>query len=226
MRYSLASMWRRARNPRRREVVFRPIVVPSTKASDLYASVYAPVIRIWTEAATAILAEYERSLAEITTDAAPDIGARIDMVERDLLSVLVTLRGRIGEWSRIVESWHRRAWKQRVLSATGIDLGTMLGPGDVRTTLEAVIERNVGLVKSVSAEARTRIGESVYRGLRERKPAREVAKEIREATGMARRRALRIAAHQNTALASELQDERRRQAGIETWEWVHSDKTN
>ncbi len=204
--------------------MFRPIVVPSTKASDLYASVYAPVIRIWTEAATAILAEYERSLAEITTDAAPDIGARIDMVERDLLSVLVTLRGRIGEWSRVVESWHRRAWKQRVLSATGVDLGTMLGPGDVRTTLEAVIERNVGLVRSVNEQTRTKIGEAVYRGLRERKPAREVAKEVREATEMSRRRSLNIASDQLTSLAGELQKERALQAGLEYYIWRHSGK--
>ncbi len=226
MKIPLAAMTRRAKKTRKREIVLRPITAQSTRASDLYASAYAPVIAAWNEAVPAILAEYERALADLTTDAAPDIGARIEAVEGNILQILVTLRGRLGVWSRTVEGWHRAAWRSRVLSATSVDLGTMLGAGDVRTTLEATVERNVGLVKSVSEQARGRIAEAVYQGLRERKPAREVAKDIRGAVEMGRRRALNIASDQTVKLASELQRERRRQAGIDTWEWVHSDKAN
>lgn len=226
MRIPLAAMWRRQRNPRRREVTLRPISPPSAKASDLYASSYKPVIEAWAAALPAILAEYERALAELTTDAAPEISARIEAAENDILHILIGLRGRIGRWAQTVEGWHRARWRQVVLSATGVDLKTLLGPADARTTLEAVIERNVGLVKSVSEQARGRIAEQVYQGLRERKPAREVAKGLREAVDMGRRRALNVAADQTVKLTSELQRERRRQAGIDTWEWVSSHKVN
>lgn len=224
MNIDLAAMARRATNTRRREIVLRPIPAPSAKASDLFASVYSPVLSVWNEAIPAIMQEYERSLAQLTTDAAPEIGARIEAVEGDLLRILVTLRGRIGQWSRTVESWHRARWTRAVLSATKVDLKTMLGPQDVRTTLEAVVERNVGLVRSVSDQARTRIGEAVFQGLRERKPAREVAAQISEATGMARRRALNIASDQTSSLAAELQKERAIQAGLEYYIWRHSGK--
>lgn len=219
-------MAKRATNTRRREIVFRPIPAAPANASNLYASSYKPVIEAWTEAIPGIIAEYEQSLAELTTDAPADIGARIEMVERDFLTILIGLRGRIGQWSRTVEAWHRARWRQTVLTATKVDLNTMLGPQDVRTTLEATIERNVGLVRSVSDQTRTRIGEAVFQGLRERKPAREVAAQIRESVAMSRRRALNIAADQNVKLASELQRERRRQAGIDTWAWVSSHKVH
>jgi len=94
----------------------------------------------------------------------------------------------------------------------------------MRETLGAVIERNVGLVKSVSDEARRRIADSVFRGLQNRTPAREVAKDIREAVALERRRALRIASDQTVKVAAALNEERRRQAGIMAWEWIHSGK--
>jgi len=87
-----------------------------------------------------------------------------------------------------------------------------------------VIARNVGLVRSVSDETRRRIADAVFRGLQARTPPRTVAKEIAEAVGIGRKRALRIAAHQNVVLSSQLNEERRRQAGITEWIWVHSRK--
>jgi uncharacterized protein with gpF-like domain len=64
----------------------------------------------------------------------------------------------------------------------------------------------------------------VFRGLRNRSNPDDVAKEIYEATGMARRRARNIAADQLVKITSSLGEERRRQAGVSTWEWVHSSK--
>ena len=90
----------------------------------------------------------------------------------------------------MAEAWHRARWRGAVLTATSVDLQTMIGPADVRETVEAVIQRNVGLVRSVSDETRRRIGDAVFRGLQKRTPAREVARELREAVAMSRRRAL------------------------------------
>jgi SPP1 gp7 family putative phage head morphogenesis protein len=105
-----------------------------------------------------------------------------------------------------------------------VDLQTLIGPADVQETLDALIGRNVALVKDVSAQARGRISDSVFRGLTERRPAREVAKEIREAVAMSRRRSLNIASDQLTKVSSALDGERMRQAGIEKWKWMHSGK--
>lgn len=224
MRYNLAQMWRRAKNPRKKSVTFRTITPPSTLASDLYAAGYAPVIEVWTSALPSILAAYEAALAEITRDSPATIGTALEGVDRDLSRILIDIRLRLERWSLKVEKWQRGKWRGAALSATGVDVGTMIGPSDMAVPLGTAIERNVGLIKSVGEQARTRIGEAVFRGLNQRLPAREVAKDIRAAVEMGKRRARNIASDQLTKLSSQLAQERRREAGIDTWAWVASHK--
>lgn len=224
MKYSLARMTRRVKNPRRSTITLRPIAAPGTLATDLYQAAYSPVVKAWEAAIDPIMAEYERSLAALTSDSAADIGSVIERHEGDLFRLILTLRLRLEQWALRVEKWHRTKWRGAVLSATGVDVNTMIGAGDMRETLGAAVERNVGLVRSVSEQARTRIGDAVFRGLSQRKPAREVAAEIREAVAMSRRRALNIASDQNSKLAAQLNTERAREAGLEFYEWLSSHK--
>ena len=224
-RFNLAAMARRA-NPgrRKRSATFRDIKPPATFATDLYAAGYASVIALWQRYAARVETEYQRSLSALTTDAPADIGQALDQAEDELSRLLLILRPEMREWTLRVERWHRGRWRGAVLSATGVDLGTLLGPDDMKEPLEAVLERNVGLVKDVSAQARQRISNAVYEGLRARTPAREVAKQITEAVDMGKRRAVNIASDQLTKLTSALADERRRQAGLSLWEWKWSGK--
>lgn len=225
MALPLAAMTRRSR-PRKRSVTFRPVRIPGTLASDLYASAYAPIIAAWSEAIPAIIAEYERTLASLTTDSPADVRVRIEGGDSVVATLLLTMRDRLARWSRTFEAHHRRRWTASVLTATGIDIKTMIGPEAAHETIETVIERNVGLVRNVSEQARGRIADSVFRGFTKRTPAREIAAELREAVAMARRRALNIASDQAAKLAGALDQERRREVGIATWEWVSSGKVH
>jgi len=94
----------------------------------------------------------------------------------------------------------------------------------MRATLETTIEWNTALIRDVSAVTQQRIGNAVYDGLRNRTPARDVAKNIRGSVGMSRDRSVRIASDQLNKLTSSLADERRREAGIDTWMWRSSHK--
>lgn len=225
MRYDLRAMFAQ-RKPRRRTVTFRPISLPATLASDLYASAFAPIIAEWNAGLPAIMAEYERSLSQLTTDAAPELSGVIVSVEAGISRLMVTLRLRLERWAARIEQAHRRKWTTVVKQSTGLDISAMIGPNDMRAPLGTVIERNVELVRSVSDQARSRISDSVFRGLAEKKPVREVAAEIREAVAMGRRRSLGIASDQLSKVSEALNEERRTQAGIATWEWVSSHKTN
>jgi uncharacterized protein with gpF-like domain len=224
MRYDLAAMTKRAKPTRRRSITFRKIVPPATLASNLYAECYAPIIAAWQRALEPVLSAYERSLSELATDSPADIGNVLTGAESELNQVVVTIRLRLERWALKVEAWHRLKWRGAVLSATEVDVGTMLGAGDMRVSMQTAIETNVGLIRSVSEQARTRIGQAVFDGLKARSPARDVAKQVREAVAMSRRRSLNIASDQLTKLSSELDRERRREAGLDTWEWVHSGK--
>jgi uncharacterized protein with gpF-like domain len=231
----LAQMARRARPASRRKVItLQPIKLPSTRATDLFRSSYLPVITTWQNALPGIVAEYERSLSEIerqtsdrlTTDSAATLETEIDRSATLAGAFVLSVRTRIEGWARLAEAWHRARWRRNAQVATAIDLGAMIGPQDVRETLETVIARNVSLVRDVSDQTRQRIADVVFRGLQARTPPRSVAKEIAEAVGMGRKRALRIAADQNVKLGSALNEERRRQAGIDSWVWVHSGKVH
>jgi SPP1 gp7 family putative phage head morphogenesis protein len=111
-----------------------------------------------------------------------------------------------------------------VLTATGVQLDTVMTQGDVAEPIQAFVQRNVALVRSVSDEARGRISDIVFRGFQSRTPIAEVARDLREAADLGRARAIRIAADQSQKLSAALDTERMIQAGIEKWEWLHSGK--
>jgi len=224
MRFDLVQITRRVRNVRRRTIVIRDINPPAMLATNLYRAVYAPVVAIWQRAAPTIVAEYERTLSTLTTDSPADIQARIDAAATEFERLLLTLQAALNDWCIQVERWQRNAWRQAVLSGTGVDLLAMIGPEDARETVESYLRWNVALVRDVSAQAQKRISDAVFTGLTQRLPARDVAKTIREAVDMSRRRSVGIASDQLSKVTSALADERRQQAGLSVWKWRHSAK--
>lgn len=227
MRYDLRTLTRRQNpNIRRRRITFRDIVPPATLASDLYLACYRPIVQLWERAAPRIAAEYERSLSQLTTDTADDVQARIGEVEGEFSRLFLELEAALRDWALRTERWQRGKWRRAVLSATGVDVNTLIGPEDVRATLDTYIRWNTALIRDVSDQARKRISDAVYSGLNERRPARDVARQIREATGMARDRSVRIASDQLSKISSSLAAERRREAGLDSWEWKHSRKAH
>ncbi len=225
-RFDLATLARRQRNIRRSRIVLRDILPPSTLATDLYRSTYARVIEAWYAGLPRIIAAYERSYSELTTDSPADVQGEINSVADAINRLLLLLTPEIRDWAFSVERWYRGKWRGAVLSATGVDLQTMLGPEDVRASLETTIEWNTSLIRDVPDQVRQRIVNAVFDGLRNRTPPREVAKTISDAVGMGRDRSRRIAADQLNKLTSSLADERRREAGITSWKWRWSHKVH
>jgi SPP1 gp7 family putative phage head morphogenesis protein len=224
--YNLAAEARRARNIRRPYIVLKDIAGPAMLATDLFNAVYKPTIQLWTEAAPRIVDEYARTLSTMTSDAPADIQREIDGAEQAFNRLFLTLTPSLRDWALKVERAVRTRWTRQVFSATSVDLSTRLGPSDVTETLETIIGRNAALVKDVSQQIQARISDSVYRGLTARTPARDVAKEINEAVGLGRKRALRVASDQLSKASGTLAEERQRQAGITQVIWVSSHKRN
>lgn len=224
MRFNLAEIAKRGRAPRRRSIVLRDIVPPATFATNLYRGSYYPVVQLWTRWSERIITEYERSLSALTTDAPIDLQALLDAADGEFDRILLELTAALQEWIVSTERWQRGKWRGAVLSASGVDLDTVLGPQDVRETLAQYLAWNTSLIKDVSAQTQKRIGDAVFVGLTQRLPARDVAASIREAVGMSRKRSQAIASDQLSKLTSELSRERGRQAGLDVFAWVHSRK--
>ncbi len=151
-----------------------------------------------------------------------DLDSILAAIEGELQRLVLSITPSLRNWAVRAEVWHRGKWRGAVLTATGIDLNMMLGGSDVSDTVESVLSRNVGLIRSVSDETRARVSDIVLRGYQARSPLRQVAKEMTEAVDLSRKRALRIAADQNSKMAARLDQARQEQAGIMSFKWRHS----
>lgn len=215
-RYNLAALARQ--KGIRRNLALRPIA-PSRGPEIALARLYTAVLQAWSP--ERILQGYTGG---ITTDAASDQSSAINEAESTVTRLIAEFTSGLRAWVVRAEQIHRSRWSDAVKAATGIDLSFLLTGGEVQETLDLFLERNVALVRNVSDVTRGKIADAVYRGYQERRPAREVAKEIREATGLARDRSLRIAADQNSKLSAALDRERQAEAGVELFRWRHSGK--
>jgi hypothetical protein len=226
VKFDLTAMTRRARNPRRSQIELRPIQPTATMAGDLYAAAYKPIILAWQRGIEAIGARYEAALPvrDAIHDSIFDLDSILAAIEGELQRLVLSIRPSLRDWAVRAEGWHRGKWRGAVMTATSIDLGTLLGGGDVSETVESFLSRNVGLIRSVSDETRARVSDIVLRGYQARSPLRQVAKEMSEAVDLSRKRALRISADQNSKMAARLDQARQEQAGITSFKWRHSIK--
>lgn len=207
--------------------VLRPIETTRAQADDL-ARVYMTVVRAWDEGRAVIMAEYERSLARaLMTDSADDLQATVESVENGAVrAALTAARSLFRQWADNISTWHLRRFIASLTYATNVQAGTVLQSvlAGQPATVEDLVARNVSLIRDVSDVTRGRIADAVLRGLQARTPTRDVARELREITGMSRARSLRIASDQTVKLSAALDRERQVQIGITSFEWRHSGK--
>jgi len=228
MPFSLSLLARRA--GKRRNITLRPIVPTQAQANDL-AAIYAPAWRIWADSIDRILAGYDPqplpTADALTVDTADQVQSAIEGVANEFLTILTArITPALRRWIISAERVHRDKWAAAIKAGVGVDLDMLLSAGEVQETLSTFMARNVALVRNVSDQAQGRISDAVFRGYERRATAREVAKEIQEATGMGRDRATNIAADQNSKLSSQLDRERQAQAGLTQCKWRHSGKVH
>ena len=225
MKFDLHVMARRLK-PRRRNVTLA--VIQSTKAqADDLASIFMRMLRPLATAPARVMAMYERELNRaLQLDTAEDLGSEVDEIAEAIDRLVLELTPDLRAWAFRQERWHRNKWARAILAGLEVNVETIIGATDVQETIREFLVRNTSLIRDVNSQARGRIADAVLRGIQQRTPVAEVAKEVREATGFARTRARRIAADQSVKLSSALDRQRQRQAGIDHWKWRHSHKQN
>lgn len=223
MRYDLGAMARRA-GTRRKVIAFRPILTTGAQADGL-AKIMRRMLAPWIDARSRIEAVYAAELARVlTTDSMDDLSRLFSDIASEVERLVLELTPDLRSWALRMESWHRGRWGQTVLAGANVDIRYMIGPQDAQEPIEAFMARNVALTRDISAQAQGRISDAVFRGIQARTPAREVGKAITEATGMARKRADRVAADQAVKLGAALDAQRQREAGLDIYKWRHSGK--
>lgn len=226
MRYDLSEIITRNAGPQRRPMALRTIVPTQAMAGDL-ARLIVRVPRLWHEIATGrVLDAYAASIDQLpnglTRDAPSDIQRELDLGEEDVRRLMIEIGPQVKDWVGGVDAWHRSKFIASVLSASGVDLTTVVGAQG--QTAEAFFESILALIRNIDDSTRNRIAGVVWRGFTERTPRREMARLITEQTNIERKRALRIASDQTVKLAAKLDQARQEDAGIEEYVWRHSRK--
>ena len=221
--YNLAAMARQ--KGVRRNLTFRPIQPTQANANSL-ASLYLAVVKAWN--AESILAGYDPPTTgttdSLTRDALSDQTAAIQQADNTATRLILEFTAGLRDWLLRIERWHDQKWTDAVKSAADVDVSLLLRHDGVSETVNVFVDRNVALVRNVSDQLRSRISDAVYRGYQERRTTREVAKDISEATGLARARSVRIAGDQNSKISAALDRARRDEAGISLFRYRHSGK--
>jgi len=100
-----------------------------------------------------------------------------------------------------------------------LDISPILALGDVRKQVTASTERNVGLIKNLSADMEKRISERVWTAYQDGTTNRELAKQLREGLDFGKARARLIARDQLAKYADALDAARFEQAGLAFYIW-------
>lgn len=204
---------------RKRDLTLRPIQTTQAQAKAL-ARIYAPIMQVWSDGARdRILPAYARSLATFTGDSPADIEIEIEAVEEEAVRATFSFRELFRSWSEQLMQWHITRLGSQLSYATNVDVTTQLGGAN--GTLADALARNTALVRDVSDQARGRIADIVFRGLQQRTPIRDVAREIEHALSLGKRRSLLIASDQTVKLSASLDKLRQEQLGFSSFVWRH-----
>lgn len=227
MPIDLVAMIRRVGKTRRTSITLRPIEPTRSLMMDL-AHLAVQIPAGWQDHADAILTTYEQALARTgVSDAAirdnpEDLERELEAAANEMYRLLLVITPQMTNWTVAVEKWHREKFIQAILSPTGVDLRTLLGPaGD---TMETFRQSALALIRNIDDDTRSKIAGAVWRGFQNRAPRREIAREISNITGIARRRALFIAQDQTVKMAARLDRARQEEVGLTEYEWRHSGK--
>lgn len=235
MNYSLRDMIL-AKGTRRESITLPPLDVPPGLWRDLYA-ILRQVPDAWGKACRDLILPAVYAGASPTLripDAAPvaisdgpaEAEAALTRAEQDLQRLVLELTPALADWTVRVEEWHRLRWLGVVKTASGVDLGTMIGPREVAQPMAAVLQQLTGLIRNIDEDMRSRITQTVWRGFTQRTPRSQMVREMRATVDIGKRRAELIARDQTTKLAGVLDQERQREAGIADYIWRHSGKVH
>lgn len=216
----------KAQRPSQKRLTLRPVETTKSQAQDL-AAIYLRTVRVWEGGKASLVQTYSDALGQqggLTRDDASWLTAVIEFLSGEATTQISLFSALFEGWANSLVQWHTRRIVANLKYASNVELASAMFDPRGGNTVGDALARNAALIRNVSDQTRGRISDIVFRGLQQRIPARDVAKEISEATGMARKRALRIASDQTVKLSAALDRQRMIDLGFSEFQWRHSRK--
>ena len=172
---------------------------------------YALLSVVWRETRTSVLAAYKiGSVDESIFQLLRQSATTAARVAADKLERLFA-----GEATR-----NTKRWVTNIKKALKIDVGTILRPEDADDLVRLFVQKNTGLIKSLSDDAVKIVEQAVYDAHLQKLPAAELQKNLQaKITGLKNGRAKLIADDQLSKLNGQLNMMRIQQAGGKEYKW-------
>lgn len=115
---------------------------------------------------------------------------------------------------------HTAEWIAALQAATRVNVSPIIAASDLQSLVEGAIRRNVALIRGLDDEVRRNIEREVWDAWQQRRSARVLTRNLRNALGFVPSRAELIGVDQINRLAGEVDQFRFQQAGLRTYRWV------
>ena len=180
----------------------------------------------------AITPELKRLKPQYTGDAQVTLDSWVDDILAAIRRVSIRFTSALfnEQASRIAASTLSRAeatnaqeFQESINKAVGINMAAVIRPRAIADYMQAAVEENVGLIKSIPATYFQRIETIVLGGMRDGLAPTALAEQIQAETGVTYRRAKFIARDQMAKLNSDLTQKRQSDAGIEFYRALDAD---
>ncbi|WP_343711899.1 minor capsid protein [Inquilinus sp.] len=226
MAYDLVGMVRRGRT--RRRSVAAKAVVPTQARVDALAAIYLEVPRGWlAQVRGRVLPAYGTLRDRLVRDDEQDqLEAALIAAAALMTGLTAQLRPRMAQWLAEFDTWHARRFAQTIAAAAGIDPLPMMSALEAAPARGLALQRNLALLRSLDDQVRGSVERRVWVAVAQREPVTSVSRALRDAIGTGRRRALNLARAQTDTIASEFDEVRRGEAGLDRFRWRHSGNPN
>ncbi len=225
MKYDLASLIRRT-GTRQRIFKFAPIMVPATFEQRLLR-IYQKVNIAWSKAIReTILPAYASFLALSRDDETDSLSLAISASADGVYRVVLPLSADVEAWANAMEEMSRTGWESTVASTAGVDVSVFTVREDVLNQLNASVNSNASLIRSLNEDMYKRVEVSVWQAVQQQTPRLKLAQDLQKSLGISQTRAITIARDQTTKLGASLERARQQEAGLDEYIWIKSGKVH
>lgn len=204
---------------RRKSITLRPLYMTLEQEAALAKATLAPV-REWEASKPRLMEAYEQALKQYTADsAASDMESVILALDDNASRAVVSGRTIVEAWLASYASRHARQFANTIKSSIKMDPWPYINVAANADDIAAFQERIANLIKDISDTARKDISDVIWKSILNRTHPRQVAKDISEKLGIARKRALFIASDQANKVHSKLNQIRQEEAGFDEFMW-------
>lgn len=155
------------------------------------------------------------ALEAALTGAAGRTLATVDATEQDLARFLQGFA-----------AWHTDRFVTAIRRASNVDLGAVLSTSDLEDIMAAATRRNVALIRGLNEDMRRNVERVVFDAWNENSSAAKLTRTLKKDLGFAPARAKLIGRDQISKLAGELDRARHADAGLDKFQWIHSQLPN